>query len=110
MNEGRPGGQVSVIGRTRGGMNTKLYAICDSKGRPLDPFLTPGPVSDYIGARVLLGGLPEVDWLLWNRGYDADGFREALKDKGMRVCIRGSKAAQDDREIPQAPIQAAQPN
>ena len=56
-------------------MNTKLHAICDSQGRPLDLFVTAGQVSDYIGARALLGSLPEVDWLLGDRGYDADWFR-----------------------------------
>ncbi len=50
-----------------------------------------GQVSDYIGARALLSGLPDVDWPLGDRGYDADWFREALKDKGIRACIPGRK-------------------
>ena len=62
-------------------MNTKLHAICDSQGRPLNLFVTAGQVSDYIGARALLSSLPKVDWLLGDRGYDADWFREALRDK-----------------------------
>ncbi|MBR9653612.1 IS5 family transposase, partial [Thalassobius aquimarinus] len=85
------GGRGRLIGRTKGGMNTKLHAICDSQGRPLDLFVTAGQVSDYIGARALLGGLPKVEWLLGDRGYDADWFREALKDKGIRACIPGRK-------------------
>ena len=32
-----------------------------------------------------------VDWLLGDRGYDADRFRDALKDKGIRACIPGRK-------------------
>jgi len=72
-------------------MNTKLHAICDSRGRPLNLFITAGQVSDYIGARVLLNRLPDADWLLGDRGYDADWFREALKDKGIRACIPGRK-------------------
>ena len=72
-------------------MNTKLHAICDSQGRPLDLFVTAGQVSDYIGARALLGSLPEVDWLLGDRGYDAVWIREALKDKSIRACILGRK-------------------
>ena len=47
--------------------------------------------SDYIGARALLSSLPNVDWLLGDRGYDADWFRDALKDKGIRACILGRK-------------------
>lgn len=72
-------------------MNTKLHAICDSRGRPLDLFITAGQVSDYIGARALLSGLPNVEWLLGDRGYDADWLREALQDKGIRACIPGRK-------------------
>ncbi len=72
-------------------MNTKLHAICDSQGRPLNLFMTAGQVSGYIGARALLSSLPDVDWLLGDRGCDADWFREALKDKGIRACIPGRK-------------------
>jgi len=38
-------------------MNTKLHAVCDSQGRPIDLFVTAGQVSDYIGARAMLTGL-----------------------------------------------------
>jgi len=85
------GGRGRLIGRTKGGLNTKLHAICDSLGRPLSFFVTAGQVSDYIGAAALLGSLPKVDWLLADRGYDADWFRNALKDKGIRACIPGRK-------------------
>ena len=72
-------------------MNTKRHALCGSQGRPLDLFVTAGQVSDYIGACALLSSLPKVDWLLGDRGYDADWFREALQDKGIRACIPGRK-------------------
>ena len=48
-------------------------------------------MSDYIAARALCGALPPVDWLIADRGYDADWFREALKDKGIQPCIPGRK-------------------
>jgi len=70
-------------------MDTKLHAVCDSQGGPLNLFVTAGQVSDYRGARALLSDLPDVDWLLGDRGYDADWFREGLKDKGIRACIPG---------------------
>ncbi len=71
-------------------MNT-LHAICDSKGRPLNLFVTAGQVGDYIGARALLRSLPDVDWLLGDRGHDADWFREALQDKAIQACILDRK-------------------
>ncbi len=40
----------------------------------------------------MLSSLPNVDWLLGDRGYDADWFREALQDKGIRPCIPGRKS------------------
>ena len=86
-------GRGRLIGRTKGGMNTKLHAICDSQGRPLDLFVTAGQVGDYIGALALLSSLPNVDWLLGDRGYDADWFRETLEDKGVRACIPGEGGA-----------------
>ena len=80
-----------LIGRTKSGMNTKLHAVADANGRPLSFFMTAGQVSDYTGAAALLDDLPKAQWLLGDRGYDADWFREALKDKGIRACIPGRK-------------------
>ena len=73
-------------------MNTKLHAVTDAEGRPLRFSMTAGQVSDYTGAAALLGSLPNAEWLLADRGYDADWFREALKDKGIKPCIPGRKS------------------
>ena len=73
-------------------MNTKLHAVADARGRPIGFFMSAGQVSDYTGAAALLGSLPKAGWLLADRGYDADWFREALKDKGIKVCIPGRKS------------------
>ena len=73
-------------------MNPKLHAVTDAQGRPIRFFLTAGQVSDYTGAAALLGGLPSAEWLLADRGYDADWFRETLKDRGITLCIPGRKS------------------
>ncbi len=85
-------GRKCLIGRTKGGMNTKLHAVTDSLGRPIRFFMSAGQVSDYVGARAMMGGLPLADWLIADRGYDADWFRDALEDKGIRACIPGRKS------------------
>jgi transposase len=54
--------------------------------------ITAGQVSDYTGAAARLNGLPEAEWLLADRGYDADWFRETLVDKGTKHCIPGRKS------------------
>ncbi len=85
-------GRGRQIGRTKGGMNTKLHAVADARGRPIGFFMSAGQISDYTGAAALLGSLPKAGWLLADRGYDADRFREALKDKGIKVCIPGRRS------------------
>ena len=73
-------------------MNTKLHAVTDAQGRPIRFFMSAGQVSDYTGARAMMGSLPVADWLIADRGYDADWFREALEDRGIRACIPGRKS------------------
>jgi len=89
---GKKGGCGRLIGRTKGGMNTKLHAVTDENGRPIRFFMTAGEVSDYTGAAALLSSLPSAQWLLADRGYDADWFRESLQNKGIKPCIPGRKS------------------
>lgn len=48
-----------LIGRTKRGMNTKLYSVTDTDGRPIRFFMAAGQVSDYTGAAVRLESLPK---------------------------------------------------
>ncbi|AFN57073.1 transposase [Zymomonas mobilis] len=89
LKKGDPG---RLIGRTKGGMNTKLHAVTDQNGRPLSFFMTAGQISDYTGAAALLDSLPAAQWMLGDRGYDADWFRDALEEKGIKPCIPGRKS------------------
>ena len=73
-------------------MNTKLHAVTDAEGRPLSFFMTAGQVSDYTGAAALLDDLPKAQWMLGDRGYDADWYRDALQAKGITPCIPGRKS------------------
>ncbi|WP_408738245.1 transposase [Acetobacter senegalensis] len=59
-------------------MNTTLHAVTNRNGRPLDFSMTAGLISDYTGAAALLDGFPPAEWMLADRGYDADWFRDAL--------------------------------
>ena len=73
-------------------MNTKLHAVTDTSGRPIRFFITAAQVSDYTGAAALMNSLPQAEWLLADRGYDADWFREVLEGKGTTPCIPGRKS------------------
>lgn len=63
--------ETEAIGRSKGGLSTKLHAVVDALGNPLSFHLTPGQASDLDGADQLL---PRVvaDTVLGDKGYDAD--------------------------------------
>ena len=63
------------IGRTKGGLNSKLHAVCDGDGKPLILLLTEGQVSDYRGAATLLPALPDAELLVADRDYESNWFR-----------------------------------
>jgi putative transposase len=72
-------------------LNSKLHAVCDRRGKPVALLLSEGQMSDYKGAALLLPVLPKAKELLGDRGYDADWFRAALREKGITPCIPPKK-------------------
>ena len=54
--------------------------------------LSEGQMSDYKGAALMIDVFPRAKALLADRGYDADWFRDALKDKGIKPCIPGRRS------------------
>jgi transposase len=96
-----------LISRTKGGMNTKLHAVTDAIGRPMSFFMTAGQVSDYTGAAAFLNSLLKAQWLLGDRGYDADWFRDALPEKGIIPCIPAESSAKSPSNTTNADTKAA---
>lgn len=43
---------------TAGGLNSKLYAVCNGAGKPNILLLSEGQMSDHKGARLISGALP----------------------------------------------------
>ena len=72
-------------------MSTWLHAIYDSQGRPISFSVTSRKVSGDIGAAALLGSLPPADFLIEERGYDADHFGNSFKYKWILPCVPGRK-------------------
>ncbi len=73
------------IGRTKGGLNFKLHAVCGGQGRPVVMMLTEGQMNDHKGATLMLHALPPTAELLGG-GYDSDGFREGLGSRRIKAC------------------------
>lgn len=51
--------------------------------------LTEGQVGGRKSAATMLPAMPDALVLIADRGYDADWFRQALRDRGTRPCIPG---------------------
>lgn len=75
------------MGRSRGGLTTKIHALTDAKGRPLKLALTPGQSHDSLGAAELLQGLDGAAFVLGDRAYDADWIRDLLEAQGVAPNI-----------------------
>ncbi len=77
-----------ALGRSRGGFGTKVHAITDALGNPLDFILTGGQESDIGQAEALLELTPEGAAALGaDKGYDSDKFVAAIQARGMEAVI-----------------------
>ena len=75
-----------AIGITRGGLNTKVNALCDSHGNPVRFVLTPGQRHDSKVAAELLEGIA-AGALIADKAYDTNEIVGVAQSKGMTVII-----------------------
>lgn len=75
------------MGRSRGGLTTKVHALTDARGLPIRLALTPGQAHDANGAAMLLTDLPDGSVLLGDKAYDADWIRERIEAQGAAPNI-----------------------
>lgn len=79
---GKGGSEPQAIGRSRGGRTTKLHALSDGLGRPLQFVVTGGQAADCRAAEILLNGLPPHTLVLADRAYDTNAIRRQIEDQG----------------------------
>ncbi|MEU6180084.1 IS5 family transposase [Streptomyces coeruleorubidus] len=101
---GRKGGGTGdepddhALGRSRGGLTTKIHLACDGRGRPLAILVTPGQRHDSICARIPLErirvprtgpGRPRCrpDHVIADKAYSSRGFRSYLRRRGIGHTI-----------------------
>ena len=101
--------QDHAIGRSRGGLTTKIHMLCDADGRPLHFHLTAGQSHEAPALIPLLEGADAVlfdaddEPIAWplvlagDKGYRADWIDEYLLELGITPVIP-SKGNQD-REV-----------
>ncbi|AFY39686.1 transposase [[Leptolyngbya] sp. PCC 7376] len=84
-------GEDPAIGRSRGGLTTKIHATCDALGKPTGFYLTAGQAHDLDGADALL---PEIKAgaLLADRAYDAENrVRQLLANDNCEAVIPSTR-------------------
>lgn len=80
------GQEPHAIGRTKGGLNTKLHAVVDGAGRAITFVLTAGQVHELKVTPLLLAKLKGVI-VIADKAYDSDQLHDRLSRQGCRVCI-----------------------
>ena len=76
-------GVNQAIGRSRGGLTTKIHMIVDALGNPLAFTLTAGQVHDITQAETLTSQVqPEA--LLADKGYDANAYIASLRARAIK--------------------------
>src|SRR5678815_5547016 len=75
------------MGRSRGGLRTKIHALADRHGRPVRLALTPGQTHDGQAAAELLAELCEGAAVLADKAYDADAIRALIEAQGAAPNI-----------------------
>jgi len=76
------------MGRSRGGLTTKIHALVDVNGMPVKLKLTAGQAHDGRSAEDMLGDLGEGQILLADRAYDSDAIRERLEKQGAWANVK----------------------
>ena len=85
------------MGRSRGGLTTKIHLLVDGAGKPLRFLLTPGQSADISSAPALIEGV-KAKGVIADKGYDSRAFRDMIRSKRMRVVIPSTRSRK--RAIP----------
>ena len=80
------GTQNQAIGRSRGGLTTKIVALVDALGALLRFVLLPGQRHDTVGVAPLIEGI-EFGALLGDKAFDVDWLRAELDARGAVAVI-----------------------
>ena len=67
------------MGRSRGGLTTKIHALVDGNGLPVMLKLTEGQAHDGRSAADMLAGLGPGQILMADRAYDSDALRQTMR-------------------------------
>jgi transposase len=76
------------MGRSRGGLTTKIHALVDACGLPILLKLTEGQAHDGRSAEDMLSSVERGDVLLADAAYDSNALHETLAARGARANVK----------------------
>lgn len=76
------------MGRSRGGLTTKIHALVDANGLPITLKLTEGQAHDGRSAAGMLDKIGQDQVLLADRAYDSDALRQMMAKQGAWANIK----------------------
>lgn len=76
------------MGRSRGGLTTKIHALVDANGLPVKLKLTAGQAHDGRSAEDMLDDLGPGQILLADSAYDSDAMRQRLAARGAWANVK----------------------
>ena len=76
------------MGRSRGGLTTKLHAVVDANGNPITLKLIESQAHDGRSADEMLDSVGKGQTLLADRAYDSDALRETLAARGAKANVK----------------------
>lgn len=78
---------IEALGKSRGGLSTKIHATCDALGNSTAFHLTPGQSHDLEGADALLDQI-NAGSIIADKAYDADArMRDKITAKRCKAVI-----------------------
>ncbi|NTS66880.1 IS5 family transposase [Sphingomonas sp. HHU CXW] len=83
---GKGGARNQALGRSRGGLTTKVHMLADTFGRPLRFRITPGQASDIASAPALLEG-QRGKAVLADKAYDGNDLRGQIAAMDAEAVI-----------------------
>ena len=83
------------VGRSRGGLTSKLHVVVDANGLPVRLGITPGEAHDNRLCSALLKGLRPRTIVLADRGYDANWIRALVSEQGAWANIPPKRNRKD---------------
>ena len=84
--QGQRGADAQGLGRSRGGLSTKIHAATEALGLPVRLIASPGQRNDIAFAHNLIDGI-ETEATIADKGYDADHLADRIAKAGTDVVI-----------------------